>query len=86
MINLLQQQEPGISSYLPIVLSRGLTGQVSKSDLREYVIVKMESKIGLLSSKAVLETSTWSLGIWSIMEDHGYILGINKVCSGQVIY
>lgn len=49
---------------LPVMLTKG---QIPKTQLREHILLKLKSFIGLLSNRAVLETSVCSLGAWSIM-------------------
>lgn len=65
---------------LPVVLA---IGQISKVCLKEYIMFKLKSSIGLSSSKAVLETSAWSLDVWSTMEDHGCFLRIVRFAVGK---
>jgi len=61
---------------LPALLAKSW---VSKAGLGEAVMFKLKSTIGSLSSKAVWETSAWSLGMWSVTKDHACFGGIGKV-------
>lgn len=68
-----------VSRYLlPVGLAKG---PISKAHLREYILLQLTFTVRLLSSKAILETRIWSLGVWSVMWNHGYLLRIVKGCS-----